>query len=307
MVLGGRTSAWSSSGPEGPPGAEGSPGTFSARFPSAFVTGGSSGLGRVLAGALRAEGVEVWVCGRDRRKIGALGEGVRPVSLDLARRAEVDAFLADPPWAETPVLLVNNAGFGQFGGIGTIPDADLVAQATAMFESALRLCRRFLEPRREGPAPAVVNVSSLAVEFPLPLLHGYNAVKGGLSGFSRSLAVEFPGGPGQPFVIDLRPGDFRTGFNDAVLRTSAADAGARAVWEALEHHLRNGADPAAIWPPVRRALVRGRSRTLRVGTFFQARVAPFLGRCFPENVVAWAHRRYYRVGGRDSAPGGAAR
>ncbi len=287
-----------------PPESKGSPGTFSARFPSAFVTGGSSGLGRVLVEGLRAEGVEVWVCGRDGRKIEALGEGVRTVELDLGRRAEVDAFLADPPWPETPVLLVNNAGFGQFGGIAAIPDADLVGQTTAMFESALRLCRRFLENRREGPPAAVVNVSSLAVEFPLPLLHGYNAVKGGLSGFSRSLAVEFPGGAGRPFVIDLRPGDFRTGFNDAVLRPSGVDGGADAVWDALEHHLRNGAEPAAIWPPVRRALVRERSRTLRVGTFFQARMAPFLARCFPENLVAWAHRRYYRVGRKDSTPGG---
>ncbi len=271
---------------------------FSDRFPTAFVTGGSSGLGRVLVEGLLAEGVEVWAGSRSTERIKATGLAVHPVALDLANGRAVESFLQDPPWERRPVLLVNNAGFGQFGPLASVPPEDLAAQVTAMLESAMKLSQMFLEDSRAGTqASAVVNISSLAVEFPLPYLHGYNAVKAGLSGFSRSLALEFPGGQGKPFVIDLRPGDYRTGFNEAVRNggNGANSANLQTVWDALEHHLQNGADPGGIWPPVRSALRKQRSRTLRVGTFFQAKFAPMMARFFPGDWVAWVQKRYYRM------------
>jgi NAD(P)-dependent dehydrogenase (short-subunit alcohol dehydrogenase family) len=272
-------------------------GPFADRFPSAFVTGGSSGLGKRIAGALREEGVDVWAGARSADRLEGVVPGDRAVALDLADRGAVARFLGSPPWERTPELLVNNAGYGQFGSLASVPPEDLDAQLTAMLGSAVSLARHFLAAPAAERSRAVVNVSSLAVEFPLPFLHGYNAAKAGLSGFSRSLALEYPGGPGRAFVLDLRPGDYRTPFNAAVRREAdPGGEGLREVWEALEHHLSRGADPAGIWPSVRRALLAGRSRTLRTGTVFQARIAPLLARCFPEAWVAAVHRRYYRLG-----------
>jgi len=268
---------------------------FSDRFPTAFVTGGSSGLGKVLVEGLLSEGTKVWAGSRSEKRVVETGLDVLPVALDLSDGKAMDQFFAEPPWEKTPCLLINNAGFGQFGRLSSIPEEDLSKQLHAMLESAMRLSKHFLEA--DGgmqPAPAIVNVSSLAVEFPLPYLHGYNAVKGGLSGFSRSLAIEFPGGKGKPFVIDLRPGDYRTGFNQAVVGSAESDKLAK-VWSALEHHLANGADPAGIWKPVKKALLRERSQTVRVGTVFQARVAPLLARIFPERWVAATQNRYYSI------------
>lgn len=268
--------------------------SFAERFPTAFVTGGSSGLGRVMVEGLLSEGVKVWAGSRSAARIEAMGLPVSPVALDLSEPEEVQSFLMNSPWEEAPVLLINNAGFGQFGRIGTVSDEDLSRQIQAMLESAIRLSRSFLLSPGERPSPAVVNVSSLAVEFPLPFLHGYNVVKAGLSGFSRSLALEFPGGGGKPFVIDLRPGDYRTAFNDSI-SGSCDEEGLTETWQALEHHLQAGANPAGIWPPLRRALLRGRSRTVRTGTFFQARMAPMMARFFPEAWVTAVQKRYYRM------------
>ncbi len=270
------------------------PSAFAQRFPSAFVTGGSSGLGRVFVESLHREGVEVWAGSRSAERLEDLPEGIHPVEMDLADRQQVHAFLKSPPWEETPALLFNNAGYGEYGRLGEIPPEHLSHQLAAMLDSAVLLSRSFLtEPGREAGG-GVVNVSSLAVEFPLPFLHGYNAAKAGLSGFSRSLAMEFPGRHGDPFVIDLRPGDYRTAFNNAVRReTVSGDREMTEVWEALEKHLRNGADPATIWPPVRKALLAGKSRTLRVGTCFQAGIAPWLAKCLPESLLLWGHKRYY--------------
>tara|TARA_R100000027_G_scaffold67677_1_gene67674 strand:+ start:24023 stop:24886 length:864 start_codon:yes stop_codon:yes gene_type:complete len=267
---------------------------FSQRFPTAFVTGGSSGLGRVLVEGLLSEGVEVWAGSRSVERVKQTGLPVHPVALDLSDRQGVEDFLRAPTWSRCPALLINNAGFGQFGTIGSIEPDELSKQVIAMQESAMILSRHFLIQPGE-PAPAVVNVSSLAVEFPIPYLHAYNSVKGGLSGFSRSLAMEFPGGKDRSFVVDLRPGDFRTGFNDAV-DLDSKNSDLDPVWDALEHHLKNGAVPESIWPPVRRALLRERSRTVRVGTFFQAKLAPVLSRFFPETWVDKVHRSYYDLG-----------
>lgn len=204
--------------------------------------------------------------------------------------------MQNPPWERTPALLFNNAGYGEYGRIGGIPPPNLSLQLVAMLESAILLSRHFVANPGIGNRTGVVNVSSLAVEFPLPFLHGYNAVKAGLSGFSRSLALEFPGGAGRPFVIDLRPGDFRTSFNHAVRRDGAeTDPELQEVWQALEHHLQHGANPEKIWAPVRRALLRRKSETVRVGTFFQARLAPFFSRILPESLLLRVHRGYYKM------------
>jgi len=252
-----------------------------------------------LVEGLLSEGVEVWAGSRDAERVKQTGLAVRPAELDLGDPDAVDRFLANPPWEKKPVLLINNAGYGQFGELCSVSAMDLERQVTAMLTSAMKLCRLFLSTSGDSaPAPAVVNVSSLAVEFPLPYLHGYNAVKAGLSGFSRSLEIEFPGGENRPFVLDLRPGDFRTGFNEAVL-DSGKENHLSAVWAALDHHLQNGSDPSSLWPVVRKALLNERSKTVRAGTLFQARVAPLLGRMFPESWVAHFQKRYYGIRATD--------
>ncbi|MEM0964642.1 MAG: SDR family NAD(P)-dependent oxidoreductase [Verrucomicrobiota bacterium] len=269
--------------------------SFSQRFPAAFVTGASSGLGLVIAKSLQAEGVEVWAGSRSAKRIVDTGLPFRPVELDLADGEAVRQFIQAPPWTDWPTLLVNNAGYGEFSSIKGVTGESLSKQVTAMLTSAADLARAFLSAGvHHELGTGVVNVSSLAVEFPLPFLHGYNAVKAGLSGFSRSLAIEFPGGGNRAFVLDLRPGDYRTGFNEAIHRKESSDDLAQ-VWAALEKHLQQGADPEAIWPPLRSALLAGNSGTVRVGTFFQAKFAPFMAKILPERWMSFFQKRYYNI------------
>jgi len=67
----------------------------------------------------------------------------------------------------------------------------------------------------------MVNVSSLAVDFPMPYMSGYNVVKAGLAAFSESLMMEVAGTG--VVVIDFRPGDYRTNFNQTMQERSASD------------------------------------------------------------------------------------
>jgi short-subunit dehydrogenase len=155
-----------------------------------------------------------------------------------------------------------------------------------MLGTTMRLTHAALRGMRTRSRGCIVNVSSLAVEFPLPFMVGYNVAKAGLSAFSESLIVESRGSGIR--VIDFRPGDFRTDFNQAMQSASPATSTrntpeARA-WFALEKNMNAAPLPIRAAADLHRALVRQRSGTVRSGSFFQARLAPFGARLLPAGI-----------------------
>jgi short-subunit dehydrogenase len=266
--------------------------------PTAFVTGASGGLGRAFAEMLLDEGVRVWGTAREVARLSSLGrrEGFSPVALDLADRAgAVRAWNAAHAQAGGFSLLVNNAGYGHFGAFAEQPFETWQAQLEAMLGSTLALTQAAMRDLLAQGHGAIVNVSSLAVEFPLPYMSGYNIAKAGLSAFSESLMIE-TAGTGLT-VIDFRPGDYRTGFNQAMSVPSSAASPVRLAraWQTLEANLLAAPPPARAAADLRRALADARSGVVRSGSFFQARLAPFLARLAP---LAWRRAvaaRYFGV------------
>lgn len=274
-----------------------------ARYPRAFVTGASSGLGAAFAERLVADGVEVWGTARDAARLGAgaAGGGGRgkfhAVALDLADGDAAErAFLAAQAEAGGGFdLLVNNAGYGVFAPVEGQPFAVWAAQLDGMLAQTVRLALLALPAMRARGRGVIVNVSSLAVEFPIPGMSAYNAAKAGLSAWSASLAYELEGSG--VAVIDFRPGDFRTPFNTAVVQTPGADAPREErwarVWRRFEHmhDIAPTVDVAA--DDLAKALRRGRSGVVRTGSFFQARLAPLLARLGSERVRRAVQARYF--------------
>ncbi len=266
--------------------------------PTAFVTGASGGLGRAFAEMLLDEGVRVWGTARDVARLAGLDrrEGFSPVALDLAdRAAAVRAWDAAFAKAGGFSLLVNNAGYGHFSPFVHEPFATWQSQLDAMLGTTLALTQAALRDLLAQGHGAIVNVSSLAAEFPLPYMSGYNVAKAGLSAFSESLMIE-TAGTGLT-VIDFRPGDYRTGFNQAMSAPSSAAAPARLVraWQTLEANLLAAPPPARAARDLRRALAASRSGVVRSGTFFQARLAPFLVRLAPLSLRRAVAARYFGV------------
>lgn len=262
-----------------------SAGVLSSRYRTAFVTGASTGLGRAFADLLLAEGVEVWGTARDAARLDPRSR-FHPVVLDLGDGDAAErAFLAAETEAGGFDVVINNAGFGVFGSFACTDHAVWEHQFRVMLVNTGRLTQAALRgmlARRRG---AVVNVSSIAGEFALPYQPVYNAVKAGLSALSEGLMYEVRGTG--VIVIDFRPGDYRTDFEGAVRRPEQPgldplNAGRMGrAWAAFEAMMRSGPAPAHAAAVLRRALLRGRSGTVRTGRFFQAVLGPFLTRFAP--------------------------
>jgi short-subunit dehydrogenase len=273
--------------------------TLADRYRTALVTGASTGLGRAFVDMLLDEGVRVWGTGRDPERL-PVRTGFTPVALDLDSDQSVEAAfqLADGA-AGGLDLVVNSAGYGLFGPFAEREFADWRRQLEAMFVRTLQLSHLALRGMRARRRGALVNISSLAVELPLPFMSGYNAAKAGLSAFSESLMVEVAGTG--VIVIDFRPGDYRTGFNQTMQATSdplppsASPTSPRVqhAWARLEANLQSAPAPARAAGDLRRALRRGRSATVRSGSFFQARLAPWLPRLAPAWLCRAVTARYF--------------
>jgi short-subunit dehydrogenase len=250
---------------------------LSRRYRTAFVTGASTGLGRAFTAMLLAEGVEVWGTAREAARLPQ-AERFHAVALELGDGAAAErTFLEAEQAAGGFDLVINNAGFGAFGGFAETDFSLWQRQIEVMLLNTARLSHAALRgmlARRRG---ALVNISSLAAEFPLPFQATYNVVKSGLSALSESLMLETQGTA--VVVIDFRPGDYRTDFEGSVQRPAEIkEVRQQRVWAAFHRLMESGPEPAHAAASLRAALVRGRSGPVRTGRFFQAAIAPLLAR-----------------------------
>lgn len=280
------------------------PSPLASLYRAAFVTGASAGLGRAFADMLLAEGLEVWGTARDTARLPAR-EKFHPVALDLVDGARAEAVFQEADRAAGGFdLVINNAGYGVFGSFAGTDFAVWQAQLEVMLVNTARLTQAALRSQLARSAGrksgAIVNVSSLATEFPLPYQSAYNMAKSGLSALNESLMIETAGTG--VIIIDFRPGDYRTDFDGSMRRPVGASLLATdnitrprlaRVWAAFERMMRSGPPPAHAAAALRRALLARRSGTVRAGRFSQVVLAPFLARLGSLSLRRFCLARYF--------------
>lgn len=274
--------------------------SLSDRFETAFVTGVSSGLGRAFTEMLLAGGVRVWGTARSHERLRDLAgrEGFTPLLLDLANVSSIhQAFGAASNGAGGRIdVVINNAGYGVFGPFAELGFEAWEEQILAALAGTGRLAHLAVRQMLAANRGTLVNVSSVAVDHPLPYMCGYNVVKAGLSALSESLIFE-TSGTGVS-VIDLRPGDYRTSFNQSMQSTTAPFAvpvrsRVESAWKTLGANLAASPEPSRAAADLRKALLRGRSGTVYTGTFFQTRLAPLFSRLAPATLRRAVAARYF--------------
>jgi NAD(P)-dependent dehydrogenase (short-subunit alcohol dehydrogenase family) len=159
----------------------------------AVVTGGGSGLGRVIATALLAAGHRVVVAGRTRASLEEV-PGADPFVADVTD-ADAVAALFDHVSARYGRLdlLVNNAGvFGRGAPVAEVSDEDWQAVVDTNLTGSFRCARAAfrLMAAQDPPGGRIINNGSISAHVPRPYAIGYTATKHAITGLTKALALE---------------------------------------------------------------------------------------------------------------------
>lgn len=209
---------------------------------TAVVTGGSSGIGRAAAAALKNAGCTVYEL--SRRDIPL--EGVTHITADITKEADVEKAVAFVLEKEGKIdLLLNIAGNGISGAVEFTTVEEAKKQFEVNFFGMVNVSHKVLPVMRKQKGGRIVNISSVAAPVPIPFQAFYSASKAAINSYTCALANEVA--PYGISVTAIQPGDIASGFTDARTKVIAGDEEyggriSRSV-QVMEHDERNGMKP----------------------------------------------------------------
>jgi 3-hydroxy acid dehydrogenase / malonic semialdehyde reductase len=175
-----------------------------------FVTGATAGFGAAIARRFAADGARIVAAGRRMERLQALqtelGERVLPLELDVRERAAVERAVATLPQAFSAIdVLVNNAGLAL--GLEPAQEANLDdwdRMVDTNVKGVMYCTRAILPGMVERGRGHVINIGSVAAEFPYPGGNVYGATKAFVYQFSLNLRADLLGT--RIRVTDVEPG-----------------------------------------------------------------------------------------------------
>ncbi|HZZ49973.1 MAG TPA: SDR family oxidoreductase [Pseudonocardia sp.] len=217
-----------------------------------FITGASRGFGREWAIAALERGDSVAATARDTATLDDLaakyGDRLLPLRLDVTdREADFAAVRQAHEHFGRLDVVVNNAGYGHFGLVEEITEAEARAQLETNLFGALWVTQAALPFLREQGSGHILQVSSIGGISAFPLVGIYHASKWALEGISQSLAQEVA-----QFGIKvtlIEPGGFATDWAGSSSSTSEPLPAYAAYHEEVQEQRRkrvaNPGDPNA--------------------------------------------------------------
>ncbi len=184
--------------------------------PKALITGASSGIGAEFGRQLSQKGYVVTAVARNSQKlknqVATWGEGHRCLVADLTVREELQKVKREMNEHHYD-LLINNAGYGAHDYFES-QDLDQLEKLMFLNMNALvHLTYQFI--KSAGKGDAIINVSSVASEAPVPGGAVYSATKGFVTNFSEALWYENK--ERDIFIMALLPGMTKTNFQKVAM------------------------------------------------------------------------------------------
>ena len=223
-----------------------------------LITGGSRGLGLVLARQAVAEGAKVAICARDadeleraRQELAAGGTEVVALQRDLTNPEAVRSLIAEVQEQLGFIdVLINNAGIITAGPLDHMELREYQDSMDTHFWAPLHAMQAVLPAMRRRGEGRIVNIASVGGKVPIPHLAPYCASKFALVGLSESFRIELK--QHGILVTTICPNLLRTGSaRHAIVKgkhqteystfviadslpiiTLAAEAAARRIWDA---------------------------------------------------------------------------
>ena len=178
-----------------------------------FITGSSTGFGRVLAEILLKRGERVAVTARNPDQIQDLVAGYKEtglaLALDVTQPQQIAAAIAGAEKFFGRIdVLVNNAGYGYLASVEEGDDEEVRAMFDTNFFGLVAVTKAVLSGMRARRTGHIVNISSIGGLVANPSTGYYSATKFAVEGLSEALAKEVE--PLGIRVTAIEPGPFRT-------------------------------------------------------------------------------------------------
>jgi len=166
---------------------------------TALVTGASSGIGEAFARELASRKTDLVLVARSQNKLEQLATELvteyqikTEVIVQDLTQANAGQLLFDKIGAKglTIDLLINNAGFGDYGKFCDRPLAKQIAMVQLNITVLLELTGLFLPQMKQRGSGGIINISSIAAFQPLPYMSVYAATKAFVLNFTEALWAE---------------------------------------------------------------------------------------------------------------------
>lgn len=255
-----------------------------------FITGTSKGFGRVWTEAVLARGDKVAATARNVEALSDLqktyGDNILAMTLDVTDRAAVwDTMKRAHGTFGRLDVIVNNAGYGQFGAMEEISEQEARDQIETNLFGALWVTQAALPYMREQGSGHILQVSSIGGVNAFPNIGMYHASKWGLEGFSQSLNLEVR--PLGIKVTIIEPGGYSTDWAGASARFATANPAYDHVRKADADRRGNVANPGVpeATGPVILKLVDMEEPPLRI--FFSATANKMIHEEYQKRLDEW--------------------
>jgi 3-oxoacyl-[acyl-carrier protein] reductase len=210
----------------------------------AIVCAASKGLGRGVAEALAADGVDLVICARTQSEIEATaaeiaaqyGVSVTPVACDITTEEGRAAVLAACP---EPDILVNNAGGPPPGDFKDFNSDDWRKAVEGNMITPIALIHATVYGMMERGFGRIVNITSYSVKAPIPTLELSNGARAGLTGAVAALARKVASK--NVVINNVLPGPFDTDRLRNTTKAIAAKTGKSAEEVSAERMAQNPA------------------------------------------------------------------
>lgn len=251
-----------------------------------LITGGSSGIGRMVGVFLQEKGYRVY--GTSRTPDAVLDSPFPLVALDVRDVNSIQTCVSNViAQAGTIDVLINNAGVGITGPLEEIPMEAIKDNFETNLFGPIEMMKAVLPAMREQKGGVIINITSIAGYMGLPFRSVYSSSKGALEVLTEAIRMEV-----KPFGIQLTtvaPGDFATAiasrrFHAPVVKGSPYETVYAAQLDKMNAHVASGSDPIemaqAIYTIIQQPIPKVH---YKVGAFLQ-RFSIVLKRLLPDIV-----------------------
>jgi NAD(P)-dependent dehydrogenase (short-subunit alcohol dehydrogenase family) len=197
----------------------------------ALVSGGSRGIGKSIVKMLAERGCRVYFLGRSARdglrltkELTGRGHTVRYFRGDVGEPDDVKEFVSSVLKSENTVdYLVNNAGIYRSEDIekATMEGFDEIVKTN--LRGVFLLTREVVPTMKRKRSGVIINIASTNAQIGEPKSSLYSMTKGGVVGFTKSLAAELAGYGIR--VVSISPGNVATSMTEEWVETEAKSRG----------------------------------------------------------------------------------